>query len=101
MREMTTWRIETAARRKGRQNVDVSLIETIYREWSEAARSVTQTLVWTADAQARIARVPTFVRGTVVKEIEAYAREIGSNEVTAAMWDAVVDRWATAMTQEM
>jgi nucleotide-binding universal stress UspA family protein/rubrerythrin len=101
MREMTVWRIETATRRKGRQSVDVPLVEAIYREWSEAARSVKQELIWTPEAQVRIARVPAFVRGTVVKEIESYTREIGSDRVTEATWDSVVDRWAIAMAQEM
>jgi nucleotide-binding universal stress UspA family protein/rubrerythrin len=101
MREMTVWRIETAARRKGRQGVDVPLIETIYREWSEAARTVKQELGWTPEAQARIARVPTFVRGTVVREIEAYTREIGADRVTETTWNSVLDRWAVAMAQEI
>ncbi len=39
-------------------------------------------LSWTADAQARIARVPSFVRGVVMQRVETLARERGMHEVT-------------------
>jgi hypothetical protein len=40
-------------------------------------------LPWSAEAQARIQRIPSFVRGVVVKRIEDYARREGHTEVTA------------------
>ncbi len=40
-------------------------------------------LPWSAEAQARIQRIPSFVRGVVVKRIEDYARKEGHIEVTA------------------
>jgi hypothetical protein len=42
-------------------------------------------LPWTADAKARIQRVPSFVRGVVVKRLEDYARREGHREITAAL----------------
>lgn len=54
----------------------------------EPARSVTYgmaapaVLVWSDDARARLARIPSFVRGVVTSRIEAFAREHGYAEVT-------------------
>ena len=42
-------------------------------------------LAWTPEAEARIARVPSFVRGVVVDRVETWARENGHDEVTAEM----------------
>jgi radical SAM protein with 4Fe4S-binding SPASM domain len=42
-------------------------------------------LAWTPEAEARVGRIPSFVRGVVVDRVETWARENGHNEVTAAM----------------
>jgi radical SAM protein with 4Fe4S-binding SPASM domain len=39
-------------------------------------------LPWSADASARLARIPSFVRGVVLQRVETYAREHGCAEVT-------------------
>ncbi len=57
----------------------------------EAARSVTYgtsvnaELPWTAEAEHRIRRIPSFVRGVVVTRVEDYARREGHREVTAEL----------------
>jgi radical SAM protein with 4Fe4S-binding SPASM domain len=48
-----------------------------------------QTLPWTADARARIARVPGFVRGVVTERVETFARERGYAEISADVMDEV------------
>jgi radical SAM protein with 4Fe4S-binding SPASM domain len=47
------------------------------------------TLTWTPDAEARIARVPGFVRGVVSARVEQFARERGYASVTAEVMDEV------------
>ncbi|HXF96641.1 MAG TPA: radical SAM protein [Gemmatimonadales bacterium] len=42
----------------------------------------TPALAWTAAAQERVARIPSFVRGVVMQRVEAYARRQGRREVT-------------------
>ncbi len=41
------------------------------------------TLRWTPEAEARIARIPSFVRGVVVQRVEALARSRGIKEINA------------------
>jgi radical SAM protein with 4Fe4S-binding SPASM domain len=43
---------------------------------------VDRELRWSAEAEARVRRIPSFVRGVVVKRLEDYARERGLPEVT-------------------
>lgn len=42
-------------------------------------------LAWTPEAEARVRRIPSFVRGVVVDRVETWARDNGHNEVTAEM----------------
>jgi len=49
-------------------------------------------LRWTADARARMQRVPSFVRGVVVKRLEDYARSQGRDEVSAELLREVRER---------
>ncbi|HLG22381.1 MAG TPA: hypothetical protein VI382_06170, partial [Candidatus Manganitrophaceae bacterium] len=97
MREMTRWRIEVYARKKAIREIDPSVMEAKYNEWSQVSRRVERILPWDADAEKRMAAIPSFVRGTVVKEIEAYAREKGIGRVSVEILDEVTERWAEAM----
>ena len=44
-------------------------------------------LTWSADAQERLSRVPSFVRGMVKKIYGDYAKERGITEITPAVMD--------------
>ena len=42
-------------------------------------------LRWSADATARMARIPSFVRGVVISRVEDFARQRGLSEVTVGL----------------
>lgn len=42
-----------------------------------------RTLPWTPDAEARLARIPSFARNVVIRRLEDYARRTGTGAVTA------------------
>jgi radical SAM protein with 4Fe4S-binding SPASM domain len=44
-----------------------------------------RTLRWTPEAEARLARIPSFVRGVVASRLENHARERGMTEITAEL----------------
>jgi AdoMet-dependent heme synthase len=50
-------------------------------------------LTWEAAARARLARIPSFARGMVVKAVEAYARGRGDTVVTSELLADVRQRW--------
>jgi radical SAM protein with 4Fe4S-binding SPASM domain len=44
-----------------------------------------RTLTWSAEAEARMARIPSFVRGVVMHRLEDFARERGRTEITVEL----------------
>ena len=44
-----------------------------------------RTLAWSAEAEARMSRVPSFVRGVVMRRLEEFARERGATEITVQL----------------
>ena len=46
-------------------------------------------LAWTDEALARVARIPSFVRGVVTSRVEDFARRKGSPTVTVELLDAI------------
>jgi len=51
--------------------------------------AVEAELRWAPDAEKRVARIPSFVRGVVTKRVESYARERGIDTVTAELLDEI------------
>lgn len=50
-----------------------------------------RTLRWSPGAEARLERIPSFVRAVVARRLEDYARERGERRVTEALMDQVRD----------
>lgn len=50
---------------------------------------VVAELRWTPEAEARVRRIPSFVRGVVVQRLEDYARRHGKAEITVALMQEV------------
>jgi radical SAM protein with 4Fe4S-binding SPASM domain len=48
-----------------------------------------RTLRWSADAEARLSRIPSFVRGVVARRLEEFALEHGVEEITVALMSEV------------
>lgn len=100
IRDMTRWRIEVDARKKGIREISPATIDAKYSEWAQLSRKVERHHPWDAEAENRIARIPSFVRGTVIKEIESYASEKGIGRITVEILDQVTERWAEAMRSQ-
>ena len=47
------------------------------------------SLEWSPDARARVARIPSFVRGVVTARVESFARSRGLETVTADLLDEI------------
>ena len=59
-----------------------------------AAEPAAQAVTWTSEAEQRLQRVPSFVRGMVVKKIEAYALEKGHHQITPELMDQIRSKMA-------
>ena len=54
---------------------------------------VNYELAWDDAARERLAAIPSFARGMVVKAVEAYARGRGDTVITPALLAEVRSRW--------
>ncbi|RMH78625.1 MAG: hypothetical protein D6681_19895 [Calditrichaeota bacterium] len=61
------------------------MVEEAIRKQETAAEGP----VWTPEAEARLQRIPSFVRGMVKKSIEQHAREKGYTEITAGVLEEI------------
>jgi nucleotide-binding universal stress UspA family protein/rubrerythrin len=100
LRDMTCWRIEVDARKKGISTIDPSVIDAKYRDWSKISYRPEFSLGWEDEATARILRIPSFVQGTVIREIESHAKENGIGLVTASLMDQLTERWSEAIKHQ-
>lgn len=62
---------------------------------------VEPSLNWTPEASARVERIPSFVRGVVVKRLEEYAKREGRSEVTVEMMQEVRRRMPLDFSKRM
>jgi len=98
MRDLTRKRVEAFARRTGVARIDNELIDAKYAHWGEGSALQHAEMEWEEDALARVGRIPVFVRGMVIKEIERCAREIGSEVVGQAALDRASHAWEVGGT---
>jgi nucleotide-binding universal stress UspA family protein len=95
MRDLTRQRLEAFARRRGAREITSELIDEKYAEWGSGSEKQTLQLAWTPECLQRIERIPEFVRGMVVKEVERCAREMRADTVTAEVLERASGAWAS------
>lgn len=93
MREMTQQRLEAFAHQQGVKTITSELVDKKYAEWAAGSEKQSGTLNWEAAASERIQRIPSFIRGMVILEIERYAKEMGENTVTEAVIEKASSIW--------
>ncbi len=97
LRQMNQWRIEAFARGQGFWEIDDEVIDKKYKHWEEAADEPKMSRSWSAEAREKVERIPSFVRGMVIKEVECYARVKGVETVTPEIISEVRDEWTKKM----
>ena len=93
MRDLTRKRVSGFAERKGLAEVTPELIDEKYAEWAEGSDAQAVTMPWAPELMARMERIPGFVRGMVIKEIERCARERGAQAVSEDHMGAAMKSW--------
>jgi len=95
MRDMTRKRVESFARERGVAEVTAEVMGDKYQQWAEGSSKQEMTMSWSATALAKIERIPDFVRGMVIREVERSARGQGAKEITLDRISRVSDSWAS------
>jgi nucleotide-binding universal stress UspA family protein len=93
-RTLTQQRVEVFARRRGEAVVTAELLEEKYAEWAAGSAKQNAHLHWDDAAWQRIQRIPEFVRGMVIKEMESCAQQLGVKTVTSDVMAHACDSWS-------
>ncbi len=93
MRDLTKQRVEQFAKKHHTEEITEALVEEKYSEWAAGSKEKQSTMEWDPAARARIEKIPDFVQGMVVLEVERCARELGLEQVTHAAVDKASDAW--------
>ncbi len=92
-RDMMRRAAQTIATRSAAARIDVGFVEQVKKVFAAGADGVEETLPWSDEARARIARAPEMVRGMLVKEIEGWATRNHLARVDPAAVEAVKAEW--------
>jgi hypothetical protein len=92
-RDMTRRAAQTIALRSGAACIDAGFVEQVKKVFAAGAESAEETLPWSDEARARIARAPEMVRGMLIKEIEGWAERNHLTRVEPAAVEAVKAEW--------
>ncbi len=97
-RELTRWRVEWTAHKKGLGSVITpEAMETKYELWGEVSHRIEarggQRIPWSPSALARLDNVPEFVRGQVIEAVEGGAVRLGQAVVDDTVLDDTIRRW--------
>lgn len=77
------------------------------RQVIERARPVTygmpveRSLVWTEEAEARLERIPSFVRGVVIQRVEDFARRRGIDRITPELMREVREKMPVEFSKRL
>ncbi len=95
MRELTKQRIESFARRNNVYQIDNALIDAKYAAWGEGSARQEMKMKWEDEALVRVRRIPDFVRGMVIREVESCARKGGEDTVGLNTLNKASSIWET------
>ncbi|MEE9295842.1 MAG: universal stress protein [Phycisphaerae bacterium] len=93
MRDLTRQRVEAFASRHGKNEVTKDVMDAKYAEWGEGSASQRSELPWDDDTLEHVGRIPEFVRGMVIKEVEGCARRMGVEAVSMKVLEHARRTW--------
>jgi nucleotide-binding universal stress UspA family protein len=97
MRKMTSTQVETFALSQNYDTITPAVIDEKYSKWGEGSEAQEQKLKWEPEAIERLERIPPFVRGMVMKEVENHAESLGIDRVTAEIMEEASGSWKDSM----
>ena len=96
-RELSRWRVEWTAARKGLGPVITpEIMDLKFEMWDQVSQALQRKgplLEWDLDAKARLGNMPDFVKGQVMEAVEGNARELGEARVTSKVMDLTIQKW--------
>ncbi|WP_260292649.1 universal stress protein [Sedimenticola hydrogenitrophicus] len=92
-RDMSVNAAESIARHNGVRVIDAAFISQVLETIKNGSESAGTSMAWSAEAEQRLSRVPDFVRGMLVREIEDWAGRQGKTTIDREAVDVVRAQW--------
>ncbi|MCU7813198.1 MAG: universal stress protein, partial [Candidatus Thiodiazotropha sp. (ex Notomyrtea botanica)] len=92
-RDMTVNAAESIARHNGVEQVDETFLGQVLDTIKNGSEAVETAMSWSEAATQRLQKVPDFVRGMLVREIEAWVERAGHTSIGLEAVDAVKTQW--------
>ncbi|MDQ6713977.1 MAG: universal stress protein [Candidatus Dormibacteraeota bacterium] len=96
-RELSRWRVEWTAAKKGLGPVITpEAMDVKFEMWDEVSQALQEKgpqMPWEPDAEKRLEKMPPFVKGQVMAAVEGNAKELGEERVTTKVMDVVIKKW--------
>ncbi|MCU7893042.1 MAG: PCP reductase family protein [Candidatus Thiodiazotropha sp. (ex Ustalcina ferruginea)] len=89
-RDMTINAAESMARHNGIKTVDEAFLSQVLDTIKNGSAVVETAMQWSDEARLRLQKVPDFVRGMLIREIEGWAAREGKSSIEL---DAVKAEW--------
>lgn len=93
-REMTRKAVSSMAGKNGIDVIDRDYLENVLGAFTSGSASAKESMPWSNEARAGIARAPEMVRGMLIREIEAWAKRQGLGSVDISAVSDVKREWA-------
>ena len=90
---MTKNEIEAFARRNGYKIVTRDIVDERREEWGHISKKMVFNMDWEEEARERVSKIPEFLRGMVVKEMELFAKNIGEDIITVKTLESIRKKW--------
>ncbi|MCU7945556.1 MAG: universal stress protein UspA, partial [Candidatus Thiodiazotropha sp. (ex Cardiolucina cf. quadrata)] len=92
-RDMTINAAESMARHNGVKTVDEAFLSQVLDTIKNGSAVVETAMQWSDEARLRLQKVPDFVRGMLIREIEGWAAREGKSSIELDALDAVKAEW--------
>ncbi|MCU7884908.1 MAG: universal stress protein [Candidatus Thiodiazotropha sp. (ex Lucinoma annulata)] len=92
-RDMTINAAESMARHNGVKMVDEAFLSQVLDTIKNGSAVVETAMQWSDEARLRLQKVPDFVRGMLIREIEGWAAREGKSSIELDALDAVKAAW--------
>ena len=92
-RDMTRNAIVAIAAKQGAREISADLVRQVLGTFQSGSANIVESMPWDDDAREGLIRAPDLVRGTLIKEVEAWAKRHDREHIDLATLNAVKQEW--------
>jgi hypothetical protein len=90
---MTRNAIVAIAAKHGAREISAGLVRQVLSTFQSGSANIVESMPWDDDAREGLIRAPDLVRGTLIKEVEEWAKRHDRERIDLATLNAVKQEW--------